>query len=247
MQAAWGFGAGRSLASSPEECAFSRTASVLGEGAIDALSEKTVAVFGLGGVGSFAAEALARAGLGRLILVDSDVVCMSNLNRQLYALHSTLGKKKAEVAAAPVKDINPLIKVEGLSLFYPADATASLPVNLFECSFVADCIDSIPSKVALIAAAKEAGAPIVSCMGTGGKTDPLQFRFADIYSTSVCPLARAMRKELRQRNIDSLRVLFSTELPVKQKPGEAIGSVPFVPSVAGLLIAGEIVMELVGS
>ena len=235
------------MAFSSETCAFSRTINVLGEGAINALRKKTVAVFGLGGVGSFVVEALARSSLGRLILVDADVVSLSNLNRQLYALHSTLGKKKAEVAAARVKDINPLIKVEAINLFYPADATAHTPVNLFECSYIADCIDCVPSKIALIAAAKEAGAPIISCMGTGGKTDPLQFRFADIYSTSVCPLARVMRRGLRRRNIESLRVLYSTEPPVRQKPGEAIGSVPFVPSVAGLLIAGEIVMELVNS
>ena len=235
------------MAFSSETCAFSRTINVLGEGAINALSEKTVAVFGLGGVGSFVVEALARSSLGRLILVDADVVSLSNLNRQLYALHSTLGKKKAEVAAERVKDINPLIKVEAINLFYPADATAQAPVNLFDCSCIADCIDCVPSKIALIAAAKEAGAPIISCMGTGGKTDPLQFRFADIYSTSVCPLARVMRRELRRRNIESLRVLYSTEPPVRQKPGEAIGSVPFVPSVAGLLIAGEIIMELVKS
>ena len=234
------------LSSSEEECAFSRTARVLGSCAINALSQKTVAVFGLGGVGSFVVEALARAGVGRLVLVDSDVVQKSNLNRQLYALYSTLGKRKAEVAAERVKDINPLIQVEAINLFYPADATSCAPVNLFECSCIADCIDSVASKVALIAAAKEAGAPIVSCMGTGGKTNPLLFRFADIYSTSVCPLARVMRRELRRRNIESLRVLFSTEPPVKQKPGEAIGSVPFVPSVAGLLIAGEIVRGLVG-
>ena len=230
-----------------EENAFSRTINVLGEEAISGLSQKTVAVFGLGGVGSFVVEALSRAGVGRLILVDSDVVQKSNLNRQLYALNSTFGKKKAEVAAARVKDINPLAKVEALSLFYPADAKPRAPVNLFECSFIADCIDSVPSKVALIAAAKEAGAPIISCMGTGGKTNPLLFRFADIYSTSVCPLARVVRRELRRRNIGSLRVLFSTEPPVKQRPHEAIGSVPFVPSVAGLLIAGEIVMGLVNS
>ena len=198
-------------------------------------------------MGSFVVEALARAGVGRLILVDADVVCASNLNRQLYALSSTLGKRKADVAAARVKDINPLIEVEALSLFYPADATASAPVNLFECSYIADCIDCVPSKVALIAAAKEAGAPILSCMGTGGKTNPLLFRFADIYSTSVCPLARVMRRELRRRNIADLRVLFSAEPPARQKPGEPVGSVPFVPSVAGLLIAGEITLQLLAA
>lgn len=227
-----------------DEGAYSRSRAVLGEDSDRILGEKAVAVFGLGGVGSFVAEALARSGVGRLILVDADVVQKSNLNRQLYALHSTLGRKKAEVAAERAKDINPCIEVEALSLFYPADADARSPVNLFECSFIADCIDCVPSKVALIAAAKEAGAPLISCMGTGGKTNPLLFRFADVYSTSVCPLARAVRRELRRRNIESQRVLFSTEPPAKQKRNEAIGSVPFVPSVAGLLIAGEIIKEL---
>lgn len=229
-----------------DEGAFSRSRAVLGEGSDRLLGEKAVAVFGLGGVGSFAVEALARAGVGHLILVDADVVQESNLNRQLCALHSTLGKRKADVAAERVKDINPQARVDALALFYPASASSRSPVDLSECSFVADCMDCVPSKVALIAAAKEAGVPLISCMGTGGKTNPLLFRFADIYGTSACPLARAVRRELRKRNIGEQRVLFSEEPPVRQKRDGPIGSVPFVPSVAGLLIAGEIIKALAG-
>lgn len=224
--------------------AFSRSRKVFGEDSDRILSGKTVAVFGLGGVGSFAAEALARAGVGRLLLIDADVVQESNLNRQLYALHSTLGRKKADIAAERVKDINPQARVEAFPIFYPADADFRSPVDLSNCSFIADCMDSVPSKIALITAAKEAGVPLISCMGTGGKTNPLLFRFDDIYSTSVCPLARAVRRELRRRNVEEQRVLFSTEIPARQIAGEPIGSVPFVPSVAGLLIAGEIIKEL---
>lgn len=225
---------------------------MLGAGSDAVLAGATVAVFGLGGVGSFAAEALARAGVGHLILVDADAVEESNLNRQLYALHSTLGRKKAEVAAERARDINPLVQAEAFALFYPPDADGKTPVDLSRCSFIADCIDSVPSKVNLIANAQAAGVPLLSCMGTGNKTDPLAFRFADIYSTSVCPLARAVRRELRKRGITAQRVLFSTEPPVPDGgPGNvlpgvrrAVGSVPFVPPVAGLLMAGEIIRGL---
>ena len=198
---------------------------------------------------------MARAGIGRFLLVDSDTVAESNLNRQLFALHSTLGLKKTEVAAARIQDINQESKVESFPVFYPADALPDFPVNLGECSFAADCIDSVPSKISLIVNAKAAGVPLISCMGTGNKINPLLFRFADIYETSVCPLAKIIRHELRKRNIESQKVLFSVEKPVsldaENTAGEArekfIGSVPFVPSVAGLMLAGEIIRELLQS
>lgn len=253
-EAAWLYTAGKTT--SCDEGRFSRTRNVLGEDSDAILAGKTVAVFGLGGVGSFAVEALARAGIGRFVLVDSDSVAESNLNRQLFALHSTLGKKKTEVAAARIMDINPDARVETFCLFYPQDADPERPVDLRDCSFAVDCIDSVPSKVALVLNAKAAGIPLISCMGTGNKTNPLLFRFADIYETSVCPLARVMRHELRKKNVESQKVLFSTERPVVARrakakeneiglgAGNVVGSVPFVPSVAGLLLAGEIIREL---
>lgn len=192
---------------------------------------------------------MARAGVGRFFLVDSDRIAESNLNRQLFALHSTLGREKTEIAAARIYDINPGAKVETFSLLYPADAVPESPVNLRECSFVADCIDSVSSKITLIMNARAAGVPLISCMGTGNKTNPLLFRFADIYETSVCPLAKVIRHELRKRNVEGQKVLFSTEKPAvfeseTAPEGRFVGSVPFVPSVAGLLLAGEIIRDL---
>ena len=229
----------------------SRSALLLGEKGVEALQNASVAVFGLGGVGSYAAEALARAGVGRLVLVDGDVVDVTNLNRQLLALRSTLGRPKAEVMAERVRDINPFCRAEAQQVFY-------LPPNqglglIDGCDFVADAIDTVSSKLALIEECRDKGIPLISAMGCGNKLDPSRFRVADIGKTSVCPLCRIMRKELKKRGVASLPVVYSEEPPLPA--GEASpassrratpGSVSFVPAAAGLLLAGEIVRRLCG-
>ncbi len=233
----------------PEQ--FSRTGLILGEGGVLRLRKSAVAVFGIGGVGSYAAEALARAGIGRLLLVDSDCVQESNINRQLIALHSTVGRNKAEVMRERILDINPAAEVAALPLFYGA-ATAD-QVSFCGLDYIVDAIDSVSSKLLLIERAAECGVPIISSMGAGNKLDPTAFEAADIYDTSVCPLARVMRRELKKRGIPSLRVVYSKEAPLKpaadgfeRAPGQrqAPGSVSFVPSAAGLVLAGEVIRAL---
>ncbi len=226
-----------------------RTAMLLGEKGIERLGRSRVLVCGVGGVGSFIAEALARAGVGTLDLLDFDVVSESNINRQLIALHSTVGRKKAEVMAERIRDIGPEIKVNVLDFFLtPENVHETLAAGY---DFVADAIDSVPSKVALIAACHELSVPIISSMGTGNKLDPSRLRLADLSKTSVCPLAKKLRHELRQLGIEHHRVLFSDEEPIR--PAETVdgrhvpGSVSFVPSAAGLMIAGEIVRTLAGT
>ena len=233
---------------------FSRTELLLGENAMEKLKNATVAVFGLGGVGSFVAEALARSGVGKLILVDHDTVSQTNINRQLFATHSTIGLYKAEVAAARMLDINPNISVTAKKVFFGPNTQEEFDFS--EYSYVVDAIDTVTGKLALIDAAKAANTPIISSMGTGNKLDPTKFQIADISKTSVCPLARIMRKECAKRGIKHLKVLFSTEDPIKT--GECAteelpegrralpGSVAFVPSVAGLIIAGEVIKDLIG-
>ena len=233
---------------------FSRTELLLGENAMEKLKNATVAVFGLGGVGSFVAEALARSGVGKLILVDHDTVSQTNINRQLFATHSTIGLYKAEVAAARMLDINPNISVTAKKTFFGPNTQEEFDFS--EYSYVVDAIDTVTGKLALIGAAKSANTPIISSMGTGNKLDPTKFQIADISKTSVCPLARIMRKECAKRGIKHLKVLFSTEDPIKT--GECTteelpegrralpGSVAFVPSVAGLIIAGEVIKDLIG-
>lgn len=230
---------------------YCRTALLLGEKGVMRLRESAVAVFGIGGVGSFAAEALARAGVGRLLLVDPDAVSVSNINRQLIALHSTVGKNKAEVMKARIADIDPAANVTAMALFY--DASTADAVDLSEYDFVVDAIDTVSSKLLLIERAAEAGVPIISSMGAGNKLDPAAFEVADIYETSVCPLARVMRRELKKRGIPSLRVVYSREEAMKPfvsdeelLPGkrQTPGSISFVPSAAGLILAGEVIRTL---
>ncbi len=229
----------------------SRTRILLGDG-VDRLSSATVAVFGLGGVGGYVVEALARCGVGHLVLVDHDTVSQSNLNRQLFALRSTVGKPKAQVAAARVADIDPAIKVTAMEVFFGADTAQQFDFKAFD--YVVDAIDTVTGKLLLIQLAKTAGCGLISCMGTGNKLDPGRFQIADISKTSVCPLARVMRKECAKRGIKGVKVLFSTEeaLPGGAPDGElpqgrrsVPGSVAFVPSVAGLMIAGEVVKDLI--
>lgn len=228
-----------------------RTRLLLGDG-VDVLRGKTVAVFGLGGVGGFVVEALARSGVGHLVLVDHDVISPTNLNRQLFALHSTVGKSKAQVAAQRVTDIDPAIKVTVKELFFGSDTAEQF--DFFTYDYAVDAIDTVTAKLLLIERAKAAGCPVISCMGTGNKLEPGMFRIADISKTSVCPLARVMRKECAKRGIKGVKVLFSTEdpLPGGKPDGEAPegrrsvpGSVAFVPSAAGLMIAGEVVKDLI--
>lgn len=224
-----------------------RTEMLLGENSVRALSEKHVVVFGIGGVGSFCAEALARAGVGTLTLVDDDTVSISNLNRQLIALQSTLGQFKAEVMAKRILDIDPNCHVIAVNKRYEPEDRAAFFAE--KADYIADCIDSVSCKTDLIATAHERNIPVISAMGTGNKLDPSKFLITDLANTSGCPLARVMRRELKKHGIIHHTVLYSTELPTKPlfQPVEAShvpGSVSWVPSCAGLMMAGHIVREL---
>lgn len=218
-----------------------RTVRLIGEEAAERLKRARVAVFGVGGVGSFAAEALVRAGVGTLLFVDGDCVEETNLNRQLIATRETLGMPKAEAARARALSINPDANVVALSLFYD-EATADR-IDLSQYDFVADCIDSVPSKLLLIERAKNAGCRVVCAMGAGNKLDPTAFEVADIEKTTVCPLARTVRQQLRKRGVRGVKAVFSRELPYRTAPG-APGSISFVPGAAGLALAGEILREI---
>lgn len=221
-----------------------RTARLIGAEAVDRLRQSCVAVFGLGGVGGYTAEALARAGVGRLILVDGDVVSESNLNRQLLALHSTLGRPKTAVCAARIADINPHAVVEPYCLRYSEETRAAVPLD--GCDYIADAIDDVRAKLLLIETAQAQSIPILCCMGTGNKLDPTAFRVADIRRTSMDPLCRVMRRALRERGVESVRVVYSDEPPRKPPDGERVpASVSFVPAAAGLLLAGAIIKDLI--
>lgn len=223
---------------------FSRTERLIGQEALRRLRESRVALFGLGGVGSYVAEALARSGIEHLLLVDGDVVSRSNLNRQLVALTSTIGLSKVEIMAQRARDINPAAEIVPRQAFYtPANADT---FELTGYDYAVDAMDDIPAKVALAVRCKEEGVPIISCMGAGNKTDPTRFEVADIFDTTVCPLCKAMRRELRQRGMESLRVVYSREVPVTVKDGGVIGTLPFVPSVMGLVAASEVVRNIAG-
>lgn len=218
-----------------------RTAKLIGEDGVEKLSKKSVIVFGVGGVGSFAAEAVARAGVGKITLVDHDTVAKSNINRQLVALNSTLGKLKTEVMVSRIRDINPLCEVTGIPEFFTADNQDGFNIGTYD--FVLDCIDSLPSKIALIKIAKEKNTPIISAMGAGNRLCPEKFEISDISKTSYCRLARAVRQRLKKEGIEHLTVVYSKEPPV-QREG-APGSISFVPSSAGLLMASHVIKELI--
>ena len=220
---------------------YSRTEMLLGQEAIKRLQNATVAVFGIGGVGGFATEALARSGVGNLELIDHDTVSVSNLNRQIVALHSTLGKYKVDVMKDRILDINPDIKVTVHRLFYLPETAEQFDFSKYD--YVVDCIDTVTGKLQLIEAAKSANVPIISSMGAGNKLNPAAFEVADIAKTSVCPLAKVMRRELKKRNIKNVKVVYSKEEPVETKT-RTPGSCAFVPSVAGLILAGEVVKDL---
>ncbi len=233
---------------------FSRTALLLGEEAMERLARSRVAVFGVGGVGGYAVEALARSGVGALDLIDSDTVALTNLNRQIIALHSTLGRYKVDAAAARVRDINPECRVTVYKTFFLPETAEQFDFSRYD--YVVDAIDTVKGKLGLVEAARAAGVPIICSMGAGNKLDPTAFRVADIYETSVCPLAKVMRAECRKRGIDRLRVVYSQEPPaVPAESGEALpagrrqtpGSTAFVPPVVGLILAGEVVKALAGN
>lgn len=232
---------------------FARTQLLLGEEAMARLRQARVAVFGLGGVGGYVVEALARCGIGRLDLVDHDTISLTNINRQILATRQTVGQSKAQAAADRVYAIDPQIQVTPIQKFYGPDTADQFDFSQYD--YIVDAIDTVTGKLALVTAAQAAGTPIISSMGTGNKLDPTKFQIADISKTSVCPLARVMRKECAKRGIRHLKVLFSTEDPIPQKESveeelpegrrSLPGSVSFVPSVAGLMIAGEVIRDLI--
>ncbi|HOE09497.1 MAG TPA: tRNA threonylcarbamoyladenosine dehydratase [Treponemataceae bacterium] len=229
----------QTVSSCSENEQFSRTSKLIGLENVQKLNNLTVVVFGLGGVGSYTVEALARAGVSSFILIDADTICESNINRQLIALHSTVGRAKVEAAKERILDINPGAKVTTHQLFYlPENADT---VDLSGTTYIVDAVDTVTAKIQIIEKAHQLGVPVISSMGTGNKLDPSRFRITDIYKTSVCPLARVMRYELKKRNIPQCKVLFSTEQPVKIEPPPA--SISFVPSIAGLLIAREVILD----
>ena len=236
---------------------FSRSMLVLPDNSINALKNKKIAIFGIGGVGSFTLETLSRTGVENFVIVDNDTVSISNINRQIIATTSNIGKLKVEVAKDRILDINPNINVETYNTFVTKDNINDF--NFSEFDYIIDAIDTISSKILLIEKAKEYNIPIISSMGTGNKLDPLKFQITDISKTSVCPLAKVMRYELRKRNIKNVKVLFSTEEPIditnhpielellKENPHkhQIPGSIAFVPSVAGILIAREVILNLI--
>ena len=229
---------------------FSRTRILLGEEKMKRLKAARVAVFGIEGVGGYAVEALARCGVGTLDLIDHDTVDLTNLNRQIYALHSSLGKYKVDVAKDRILDINPAARVNVHRTFYLPETRDRFDFSEFD--YVVDAIDTVAGKISLAEQAKEAGVRIISAMGAGNKMDPAGFEVADIYATTVCPLARVMRRELKKRGIDKLKVVYSKEKPLRplqdlqaDAHGRQIpGSLSFVPSVAGLIMAGEVIRDL---
>lgn len=223
-----------------------RTARLIGQDALEKLSAARVAIFGIGGVGSYTAEALARGGIGALDLIDDDVVAASNLNRQLFALHSTLGQDKVSVAAARLQDIAPHLKLTCHKLFF----TPETPFDLSKYDYVVDAIDSVSGKIELAMRAHGAGVPIISAMGAGNKLDATAFEVADLSKTSVCPLAKVMRYELRRRGVKHMKVVYSKEVPLKPASGTndsrraTPGSMSYVPGVVGLIIAGEVIKDI---
>lgn len=244
--------------------AFSRSEGLIGKEGLEILADSKVAVFGLGGVGSYVVEALARAGVGNLILVDHDEVAVTNLNRQLVALRSTIGRKKVQIAKERIADINEDAVVHTYETFFSSETAGLFDFSSYD--YIVDAVDTVSAKILLIEKAKACNKPVISCMGTGNKLDPSCFQVADIGKTSVCPLAKVMRTELKKRKIKKVKVLFSTEIAPKEKKrrmglkeekvhteetrpstGRPVpSSISFVPGVAGLMIAGEVIKDLIG-
>ena len=232
---------------------FSRTELLIGKEKLEKIHTKKVAIFGIGGVGSYVVEALVRAGVQNFILVDKDIVDLTNLNRQIIATTSTVGKPKVEVAKKRILDINPNANIEIHQEFFMPDSDDFLDNTV---DYIADCVDTVTAKIELVLRAEKHNIPIISSMGTGNKLDPTKFEITDIFKTEVCPLAKTMRKELKKREIKSLKVIYSKEEPIKTtkcydsnctntKGNQVPGSISFVPSVAGLIIASEIIKDLI--
>ncbi len=233
---------------------FIRSEILFGTKNIEKLKKSKIAVFGIGGVGSYVVEALSRSSIGSLVLIDDDIISESNINRQLIALYSTIGKYKVDVSESRALDINPKINIKTYKLHYPSNKYKNI---ICECDYVIDAIDTISSKITLVKECQNKNIPIISCMGTGNKINPNLFQISDIYKTHTCPLCKVMRKELKNQGITNLKVLFSTEQPKKNiyinnfeksinsyKKRQLIGSVSFVPSVAGLIIVSEVIKDI---
>ena len=233
---------------------FSRTEILLGADAMERMQNARVAIFGIGGVGGYTAEALARSGIGAIDLIDSDTVSVTNINRQIFATHSTVGKLKVEVAAQRLLDINPNLIVRTHPVFYTPETADQFDFSQYD--YIVDAIDTVTGKLCLAERAFAAGAPIISCMGAGNKMDGTAFQVADISKTTICPLARIMRKELKKRGINHMKVVFTTEEAMKpvgaEEEAAAIGkrqipgSTSYIPGIAGLLLAGEVIKDLSG-
>jgi tRNA threonylcarbamoyladenosine dehydratase len=245
---------------------FSRTELLIGSEAMEKLKNSTVAVFGIGGVGTYAVEGLARCGVGKLVLIDDDNICLTNINRQLHATTKTIGKSKVETMAERIREINPKAEVVTYQEFYNEETVEKLISADYD--YVIDAIDTVSGKIDMVVRCNEMGIPIISSMGAGNKLDPTKFEVADIYKTSVCPLAKVMRNELKKRNVKKLKVVFSKELPIKPQESDQLscknncicppgtertcasrrsipGSISFVPSVVGLILAGEVIKDLI--
>lgn len=229
---------------------FTRTKALIGHEAFRKLQNSHVIVFGIGGVGGYVVEALVRSGIGEITIVDNDVVSESNINRQIIALHSTVGRSKVEVMKERCLDLNPDLKIHTIQAFFLPENSTDFDFKKY--SYVVDAVDTVTAKIEIIRNAKEAGVPVISSMGTGNKLDPSKFQIADISKTSVCPLARVMRRELKARHISKVKVLFSTEesagvVTDSSNGRHAPASIAFVPSTGGLMIAGEVVRDLISS
>ncbi len=219
---------------------FERTSRLVGEEAISKLNNSKVLIFGVGGVGGYVAEALARTGVGSITIVDKDTVSESNINRQIIALHSTVGRDKVDVLKERMLDINPELQVDARKCFFLPDNAHEFDFSQYD--YIVDAVDTVTAKLQIIMQAKEAGVPVISAMGAGNKVHPEMFEIADIYKTEMCPLAKVMRRELKARGIKKLKVVYSKEKPVYK--GDVPGSIAFSPSVAGLLMASEVVRDL---
>ena len=222
---------------------FSRTERLIGEDALQKLKNSNIIIFGLGGVGSYTAEALARSGIGKMTVVDKDTVDITNINRQLYALRSTVGKPKAEVAKARILDINPECEITAIQKMYLPENSEDFVLSQYD--YIVDAIDNVTAKIDLAVKAEEFDIPIISSMGTGNKLDPAAFKVSDIYKTSVCPLCRVMRTQLKKRGVKKVKVVYSEEMP-KTDGERTPASISFVPPAAGLIIAGEVIKNIIG-
>ena len=229
----------------------SRTEALIGERAIEKLKNTRIAIFGVGGVGGYVAEGLARCGVGTIDLIDSDRVSPSNINRQIVALHSTLGRYKTEVMAERIYDINPSSKVNVFNIFYLPETADEFDFQNYD--YVVDAVDTVSAKISIIERAHAQGVPVISAMGAGNKLDPTAFEVTDIYKTSVCPLAKVMRRELKKRGVEKLKVVYSKEEPksegvLDEESGKkSPASISFVPSVSGLILAGEVIKDLINN